>query len=102
MLQGSCPSRTAPFFTLHIPADINFLRFLSALELLNREVTYRKKEEQPSRLLLSKNVLCYIETELNSAPMRCIAATIFFVVFSPGNAAPLLYCLILLSLIPAY
>lgn len=79
-----------------------FLRLLSALEFLNWEVAYRKKEEQPSRLLLSKNVLCYIETELNSAPMRCIAATIFFVVFSPGNAAPLLYCLILLSLIPAY
>lgn len=102
MLQWGCPLWAAPFFTLHIPTDINFLWLLSAIEFLNREVTYRKKEEQPSRLLLSKNVLCYIETELNSAPMRCIAATIFFVVFSPGNAAPLLYCLILLSLIPAY
>lgn len=102
MLQGSCPSRTAPFFTLHIPAGINSLWLLSALELLNLEVAYRKKRGATSRLPLSKNVLCYIETELNSAPMRCIAATIFFVVFSPGNAAPLLYCLILLSLIPAY
>lgn len=24
MLQGGCPSRTAPFFTLHIPAGGNF------------------------------------------------------------------------------
>lgn len=47
MLQGSCPSRTAPFFTLHIPAGINFLWLLSAFELLNLEVAYRKKEEQP-------------------------------------------------------
>lgn len=47
MLQGSCPSRTAPFFTLPIPADINSLWLLSALELLNLEVAYRKKEEQP-------------------------------------------------------
>ena len=45
MLQGSCPSRTAPFFTLHIPADINSLWLLSALELLNLEVACRKKEE---------------------------------------------------------
>lgn len=44
MLQGSCPSRTAPFFTLHIPADINFLWLLSALELLNLELAYRKKK----------------------------------------------------------
>lgn len=104
MLQGGgCPLWAAPFFTLHIPADINFLWLLSALELLNLEVAYRKKEEQPHGCPPpKKNVLCYIETELNSAPMRCIAATIFFVVFSPGNAAPLLYCLILLSLIPAY
>ncbi len=47
MLQGSCPSRTAPFFTLHIPAGINSLWLLSALELLNLELAYRKKEEQP-------------------------------------------------------
>ena len=102
MLQGSCPLQTAPFFTLHILAGINSLWLLSALELLNLELAYRKKRGATSRLPLSTNVLCYIETELNSAPMRCIAATIFFVVFSPGNAAPLLYCLILLSLIPAY
>lgn len=44
MLQGSCPSRTAPFFTLHIPAGINSLWLLSALELLNLEVAYRKKK----------------------------------------------------------
>ena len=47
MLQGSCPSRTAPFFTLHIPADINSLWLLSALEFLNLEVACRKKKEQP-------------------------------------------------------
>lgn len=101
MLQGSCPSRTALFFTLHIPAGINSLWLLSALELSIWR-WHVEKRGATSRLPLSKNVLCYIETELNSAPMRCIAATIFFVVFSPGNAAPLLYCLILLSLIPAY
>lgn len=44
MLQGSCPSRTAPFFTLHIPAGINSLWLLSALELLNLEVACRKKK----------------------------------------------------------
>ena len=32
--------------------------------------------------------------------MLWIAVSIFFVVFSPGNATPLLYCLILLSFIP--
>lgn len=43
MLQGSCPSRTAPFFTLHIPAGINSLWLLSALELLNRDEGNRDK-----------------------------------------------------------
>ena len=43
MLQGSCPSRAAPFFTLHIPAGINSLWLLSALELLNLEVAYRNR-----------------------------------------------------------
>ena len=101
MLQGSCPSRTAPFLTLHIPAGGNFYDCFQRLSFsIGR--WHIEKRGASSRLPLSKNVLCYIETELNSAPMRCIAATIFFVVFSPGNAAPLLYCLILLSLIPAY
>lgn len=54
MLQGSCPSRTAPFFTLHVPADINSLWLLSALELLNLELAYRKKEEQPHGCPLQK------------------------------------------------
>jgi len=38
-------------------------------------------------------------TELSSAPILLIADRIFRVVFSLGKAAPLLYCLILLSLI---
>lgn len=102
MLQGSCPLWAAPFLTLHIPEGGNFYDCFQRLSFSIWRWHIEKKEEQPSRLPLSKNVLCYIETELNSAPMRCIAATIFFVVFSPGNAAPLLYCLILLSLMPAY
>lgn len=43
MLQGSCPSRTAPFLTLHIPADINFLWLLSAIEFLDRDEGNRDK-----------------------------------------------------------
>lgn len=56
MLQGSCPLQTAPFFTLHILAGINSLWLLSALELLNLELAYRKKRGATSRLPLSTNV----------------------------------------------
>lgn len=54
MLQGSCPSRTAPFFTLHIPADINSLWLLSAIELLDLEVAYRKKRSNLTAAPLQK------------------------------------------------
>lgn len=43
MLQGSCPLWAAPFLTLHIPEGGNFLWFLSALELLNRDEGNRDK-----------------------------------------------------------
>ena len=59
MLQGSCPSRAAPFFTLHIPADINFLWLLSALELLNLEVACRKKRSNLTAAPLQKRSLLY-------------------------------------------
>lgn len=59
MLQGSCPSRTAPFFTLHVPAVINSLWLLSALELLNREVAYRKKRSNLTAAPLQKRSLLY-------------------------------------------
>lgn len=54
MLQGSCPSRTAPFFTLHVPAGINSLWLLSALDLLNLEVAYRKKRSNLTAAPLQK------------------------------------------------
>ena len=47
MHQGRCPLRAAPFLTLHIPAGINSLWLLSAIEFLNREWHVEKKEEQP-------------------------------------------------------
>lgn len=59
MLQGSCPSRTAPFFTLHNPAGINSLWLLSALELLNLEVAYRKKRSNLTAAPLQKRSLLY-------------------------------------------
>lgn len=59
MLQGSCPSRTAPVFTLHIPADINFLWLLSAIEFLNLEVAYRKKRSNLTAAPLQKRSLLY-------------------------------------------
>lgn len=59
MLQGSCPSRTAPVFTLHIPAGINSLWLLSALELLNLELAYRKKRSNLTAAPLQKRSLLY-------------------------------------------
>ncbi len=59
MLQGSCPSRAAPFFTLHIPAGINSLWLLSALEFLNLEVACRKKRSNLTAAPLQKRSLLY-------------------------------------------
>ena len=59
MLQGSCPSRTALFFTLHVPAGINSLWLLSALDLLNLEVAYRKKRSNLTAAPLQKRSLLY-------------------------------------------
>lgn len=52
-------------------------------------------------LFLSKSYLNYKDAALNSAPSFLIAFKILLVVFSPTKAAPVLYCRIFDSFIPA-
>ena len=47
MLQGSCPSRTAPFFTLHVPEGGNFYDCFQRLSFSIGRWHIEKKEEQP-------------------------------------------------------
>ena len=68
------------------------------------QIFLQKKEKGrlPHGACLVLKVLCYSETELSSDPILWIASRIFLVVFSLGNATPLLYWRILLSFTPAY
>ena len=61
----------------------------------------KSRPEHPGRPCRLK-VLRHTEAALNSAPILRMVVIIFSIVRSPANADPLLYCLILLSLMPAW